>query len=78
MSGVERLPRLDRGQRGEKQVEHPPLMPPRPLAFRVVARVPIAFRFHPLGNLEFVVELKHRLLLFGKGAGAAGLAPAAG
>jgi hypothetical protein len=38
-------------------------MPPRPFTFRVLARVPVAFRFHPLGNLEFVVELKHRLLL---------------
>jgi hypothetical protein len=33
---------------------------------RVVARVPVALRLHPLGNLEFVVELKHDLLLLEK------------
>jgi hypothetical protein len=37
-----------------------------PVPLRVVTRVPVAFRLHPLGNLEFVVELKHDLLLFGK------------
>src|SRR5271170_4207395 len=37
-----------------------------PLAFRVITRVPIAFSLHPLGNLEFVVQLKHRLLLLEK------------
>ena len=36
------------------------------VALRVVARVPVAPRLNPLGDLEFVVELKHDLLLFGK------------
>ena len=36
------------------------------VALRVVARVPVAFRLHALGNLEFVVELKHDLLLLEK------------
>jgi hypothetical protein len=33
---------------------------------RVVAGMPFAFRLHPLGDLEFVVELKHDLLLLEK------------
>jgi hypothetical protein len=32
-------------------------------SLRVVARVPVAFRLHPLGDLEFVAELEHDLLL---------------
>ena len=53
-----------------------PFDPLSPLAFRVVAQVPIAFRFHADGNLEFVDELEHRSSLR-KGMGVAGLAPAA-
>jgi len=33
---------------------------------RVVTWMTLAFRFHPLGDLEFVVELKHDLLLLEK------------
>jgi hypothetical protein len=33
---------------------------------RVVARMPFALRFYPLGDIEFVAELKHDLLLLGK------------
>jgi hypothetical protein len=36
------------------------------VTLRVVARVPVAFCLHPLGDLEFVVELKHDLLLLEK------------
>ena len=35
-------------------------------SLRVVAWMPVAFRLHPFGNLEFVVELKHDLLLLEK------------
>jgi hypothetical protein len=33
---------------------------------RVVTWMTFAFRLHPLGDLEFVVELKHDLLLLEK------------
>jgi hypothetical protein len=33
---------------------------------RVVTWMTFALRLHPLGNLEFVVELKHDLLLLEK------------
>jgi hypothetical protein len=33
---------------------------------QLLTRVPVAFRFHPLGNLEFVVEPEHDLLLLEK------------
>ena len=33
---------------------------------RQIERVPVAFRLHPLGDLEFVVEPKHDLLLLEK------------
>jgi hypothetical protein len=33
---------------------------------RVVAWVPVALGLYPLGDLEFVVELKHDLLLLEK------------
>jgi hypothetical protein len=35
-------------------------------SLRVVTWMPFALRLHPLGDLEFVVELKHDLLLLGK------------
>ena len=35
-------------------------------SLRVVTGMPFAFRLDPLGDLEFVVELKHDLLLLGK------------
>jgi hypothetical protein len=33
---------------------------------RVVTWMPFAFRLHPLGDFEFVIELKHDLLLLEK------------
>jgi hypothetical protein len=35
-------------------------------SLRVVTGMTFAFRLHPLGDLEFVVELKHDLLLWKK------------
>jgi hypothetical protein len=46
-------------------------------SLRVVTRMPFALRLHPLGNLEFVVELKH-VSSFGKRAGVGELTPATG
>src|SRR5258708_3982468 len=40
-----------------------------PVSLRVVTWMPFALRLHPLGDLEFVVELKHDLLLFWKKSG---------
>ena len=37
-----------------------------PVPLWVVTRMTFALRLHPLGDLEFVVELKHDLLLEGK------------
>jgi hypothetical protein len=37
-----------------------------PIPLRVVTWMPFALRLHPLGDLEFVVELKHDLLLLEK------------
>jgi len=36
------------------------------VSLRVVTWMPFALRLHPLGDLEFVVELKHDLLLLEK------------
>jgi hypothetical protein len=36
------------------------------VSLRVVAWMPFALRLHPLGDFEFVVELKHDLLLLEK------------
>jgi hypothetical protein len=36
------------------------------VSLRVVTRMPFALRLHPLGDLEFVGELKHDLLLLEK------------
>ena len=47
----------------EKQVEHQPFDPAAPAPLRVVTWMAFALRLHPLGNLEFVVELKHDPLL---------------
>jgi hypothetical protein len=33
------------------------------VSLRVVTRMPLALRLHPLGDLEFVAELEHDLLL---------------
>src|SRR5260370_15949109 len=35
-------------------------------SLRVVTWMPFALRLHPLGDLEFVIELKHDLLLLEK------------
>jgi hypothetical protein len=37
-----------------------------PVSLRVVTWMPFALRLHPLSDLEFVVELKHDLLLLEK------------
>ena len=37
-----------------------------PVSLRVVTWMAFALRLHPLGDLEFVVELKHDLLLMKK------------
>src|SRR5579871_1888436 len=42
------------------------LDPAAPVPFRVVSRMTFAFRLHPLGDLEFVSELEHDLLLLEK------------
>src|ERR1700733_9274363 len=39
------------------------------VSLRVVTWMPLALRLHPLGDPEFVAELKHDLLLFGKKSG---------
>jgi hypothetical protein len=36
------------------------------VSLRVVTWMPLALRLHPLGDLEFVGELKHDLLLLEK------------
>jgi hypothetical protein len=36
------------------------------VSLRVVTWMPVAFCLHPLGDFEFVVELKHDLLLLEK------------
>ena len=37
-----------------------------PIPLRVVTWMPFTLRLHPLGDLEFVVELKHDLFLLEK------------
>jgi hypothetical protein len=56
----------DVGRREREASGHPPLIPPRPSRSGCSVDAGLHFAFHPLGDLEFVIGLKHDLLLLGK------------
>ena len=56
----------DVDQREREACGAPTLDSAASFSLRVVTRVPVAPRLYPLGDLEFVVELKHDLLLLRK------------
>src|SRR5260370_5188799 len=65
VSGVQRYPRLMQVEEREASGAST-LDAASSVTFRVVAWMPFALRLHPLGDLEFVVELEHDLLLLEK------------